>query len=974
MKNYNLYYTDKHSISSFINANSISDSSSLLIQVFTSQNNVTYISKILDDLLCYFPLSKIIGTTTDGEIKDGYVSENKTVISFTKFASTSINIMAIEHIDRGFQTGKRVAKALLKKDTKAMISFATCYNTSGEEYLDGISSVNDTIIVAGGIASHNQQTTDTFVFTKEKIISSGIVAISLESDTLHVHNNYSYNWSKIGLELVINKVVDNRVYEIDNKTAYDVYVHYLGHEIAENLPRSGTEFPLIISRDGFSISRAVTEVHSDGSLSFAGDFHIGDIVQFGYGDIKQIHKKSIDISKQVLKKPAEVIFIYSCMARRHYLNEDIENETIPLSQIASTSGFFTHGEFYTEKRREFLNQTMTLLALSEVKSTKNVKNIAKRSKNFSNQALSINALAKLINVVSEEVDIQKKELLRQKNLYEKFFEEAADGIMILKEDTIVQCNERAYKMLGYTSKEGLLNKHPSEISPEFQPDGELSLTKAKKMMQKAIKENLHQFEWIHLNVDKKPLWMDIKLSYLVIENEEYIYATWRDIQKKKELEDKLLAQKESLFIQANYDSLTGLTNRNLFYDKLQRGIEKAERNKSKIALFFIDLDIFKDVNDSLGHNIGDELLKHVAQRLTQSTRKTDTVSRIGGDEFTVIIEDIEDTGAIVDIATLLREKVSKSYEIDEHIINTSCSIGISIYPDDTSELNHLVKYADTAMYKAKSEGRNKQWFYSNEMTQIVSNRMKVDNEIREGLLKNHFEAYYQIQIDAKEQKIIGAEALIRWNHKDKGLVFPDEFIPIAQKSDLIIKIDDWMMEASMKMFAKLYKQNLNPGILSLNLSIKQLESSNYVAKLTNMMDKYSFKAEWLKLEILESQIMKRVKENIEKLNEISALGISIAMDDFGTGESSFTYLRKFPISEIKIDKSFVMNMNEEKGNKEIVKAIIALGNALNLNVLAEGVESEEDKKYLLENDCHLMQGYHFSKPIQANNLIEALKK
>jgi len=974
MKNYNLYYENESSIVLFIEKNNILDSQNLLIQIFTSQSKILYIQKLLDTLNFYLPASNIIGTTTDGEIMNGKVTENKTVISFTEFTHTSLKVIGLAHKDRGFHSGKSIANNLISTQTKAIISFATCYNTSGEEYLNGISSVDDKLIVAGGIAAHNQTTIDTYVFTKEKIFSKGAVAVSLQSEQLHVHNNFSYNWSKIGLELTIDKVIQNRIYEIDGRSAYETYIHYLGEEIANKLPNSGTEFPLIITRDDFLISRAVIEVHDDGSLSFAGDFNIGDKVQFGYGDIKSIHKKSTDISLSVSQQPAEVIFIYSCMARRHYLNKDIENETIPLEQIASTAGFFTHGEFYTNKRREFLNQTMTLLVLSEKKSTKKIEKITEVAKDFSHQTLSINALANLINVVTTEVNIQKKELLKQKNLYEKFFEKASDGILILKDGHFVQCNERAYQVLEYPSKEALLSKHPSDISPEYQFDGQKSLNKAEEMMQTAMEKGINQFEWIHLKIDNTPIWLEIRLSSLVIENEKYIYATWRDIQKKKEMENKLLLQKESLYIQANHDPLTGLANRNLFYDRLKQNMYTAKRESTKMALLFIDLDIFKDINDSLGHDIGDTLLQKVAQRLTLCTREKDTVARIGGDEFTIIMEDINDVKFVSDKAFVLREAISQPYKIQEHIIYVSCSIGISIYPDDTTELNHLIKYADTAMYKAKSEGRNNHWFYSDEMTEAISHRIKIDNDIREGILNNNFETYYQIQVDAKENKIIGAEALIRWNHKDKGLVYPDEFLPIAEKSDLIIQLDDWMMDSAMKKYAQLYKENLAPGTLALNLSIKQLETSNYIEKLRAIMKKYSFKAEWLKLEILESQIMKRVKENIVKLNEIQALGISIAMDDFGTGESSFTYLKRFPISQIKIDKSFVMNMQEEKENREIVKAIIALGNALNLEVLAEGVETQEDKEYLIKNNCNIMQGYYFSKPINEKVFTKILEE
>ncbi len=973
MKNNNLYYQNKSSLKRFINENNIVDSSSLLIQVFVSKSSIKYIQELVDNVKSYLPSSKLIGTTADGGIINGRVNATETIISFTSFEKTSIDIIDLAHENRGFKSGQEVAKTLIKDDTKVIISFATCYNTSGEDYLNGISSVDDKVIVSGGIATHNVSDIKSYVFTKERIISSGVVAVALQSKDLHVFIDYSYNWSKIGLELRVDEVVDNRVYKIDNKTPYEIYAYYLGEDIAKDLPKSGIEFPLIVNRDGFLISRAVTRVYEDGSLEFAGDFKVGDKVQFGYGDIKSIHKKSTEISYHVAKQPVEAIFIYSCLARRQYLNEDIENEILPLEDIAPTSGFFTYGEFYSNNKKEFLNQTMTLLVLSESEDVQKKHNIKKVDKNFTHQAISINALANLINVVSTEVNKQKKELTKQKNLFENLFENSADGILIIKDGVFVQCNERVYKMLDYSSKNQLLGKHPSDISPKYQPDKQKSFDKAQEMISLAMKNGSHQFEWVHTKFDNTPIWMEVRLSSLKIENKDYTYATLRDIQKKKKMENELLSQKESLYLQANYDFLTGLANRNLFYDRLSKNINTSKREKTKLALLFIDLDMFKDINDSLGHDIGDMLLKDVASRLQNHIRAEDTVARIGGDEFTIIIEKISDIKIISNKANDLLEELEKPYSIQGHRINISCSIGISIYPDDTKDLHDLIKYADTAMYKAKSEGKNKQRFYSNEMTKIISEKIKINSDIRDAIKNNHFEPYYQVLIDAKENKIIGAEALIRWICPQKGLIFPDVFIPVAETSDLIIKLDDFMMETAMKKFSELYDDGLSPGMLSLNLSMKQLESPNFIAKLEKCMKRNSFKASWLKLEILEREVMREAEDNIVKLNKIKDLGVTLAIDDFGTGESSFTYLSKFPVSQIKIDKFFVMNMHKEKENQEIVKAIIALGNALNLKVIAEGVESNENKEYLLEKGCSYMQGYYFSKPIKAEDFTNLLK-
>jgi len=931
MRSINHYYENRDSLRLFIESYEIVDSPSLLIQVFTDINEAAFIEQLLSDLNTSFSLAKLIGTTTDGQIAGAEVFLNATVINFTYFEKSSLEVAYHTHQDNGLSSGQTLAQKLIQKETKALISFATCYNTSGEEYLQGISSVDEDIIVSGGIAAHGEKSKKTYVFTKDKVFDKGAVAVSLNSKTLQVYTDYSYNWSQIGVGLTITKAVNNRVYKIGKRSAYETYRHYLGEDIAKALPASGTEFPLIINRDGFLISRAVTEVHSDGSLSFAGAFHDGDIVEFGYGDIKSIHEKSAQIAQNVAQKPAEVIFIYSCLARRHYLNEDIINELRPLANIAPTSGFFTHGEFYTTKKKEFLNQTMTLLVLSEERELKAKKQVTKVSKEFTHQAVSINALAHLINVVSEEIKENRRVLQNQKEAFETLFEKSAEGILVLAENRFVDCNETAYKSLGYPSKEKLLHVAPYEVSPKYQPDGRLSIEAAKEHIAAAERGEDQQFEWVHLTYDGTPTWFEIKLAPIEIEHKKYVYASWRNIQNRKEMQDRL-------YHQANHDVLTGLANRNLFYDRLQHAIAHASRDGVQLALFFIDLDMFKEINDSLGHDMGDVLLKEVAQRLKRNIRSEDTVARIGGDEFTIIMENVEELNMVVQKAQSILAEVSKPYIFDKHTFHISCSIGISVFPDDTQNLSDLVKYADTAMYKAKQEGRNRGWFYSDEMTQIVSHKIKIENGIREALKQNYFETYYQPVIDAKNEEVVGAEALIRWHDTHNGMIFPDVFIPIAEQSDLIIEIDNWMMQSAMAQFSQWYKEGKDPGVLSLNLAIKQLENPRYVENLQHIMEVYDFKPEWLKLEILERQVMQRPEQNSKALAALKALGISLAIDDFGTGESSFRYLKKFPTSQVKIDKSFVMDMSKNPESKEIVKAIIALGNALNLEVLAEGVE------------------------------------
>ncbi|RLA81164.1 MAG: hypothetical protein DRG78_09650, partial [Epsilonproteobacteria bacterium] len=352
------------------------------------------------------------------------------------------------------------------------------------------------------------------------------------------------------------------------------------------------------------------------------------------------------------------------------------------------------------------------------------------------------------------------------------------------------------------------------------------------------------------------------------------------LEKKVQLRTKQLAQ------QAYYDPLTKLPNRALFTDRLEQGIAKAKRNKKELALFFIDLDKFKQINDSLGHDIGDEVLQQVSNRIKSSLREKDTLSRLGGDEFTIIVEDIQNHKELSFIAQKIINSLEKPLEIQNNALYISTSIGISIYPNDGLNTHDMLKYADTAMYKAKDEGRKNFQFYSSEMTVLANEILTMQANLKKAINNREFVVYYQPQIDALENKLIGMEALVRWQHPTKGMIYPDQFIPIAEENGLIVDIDRIVMHNALNQFSKWYKDGLNPGKICLNLAVKQLENSACIETLQSMMKVYDFKSSWLELEITESDLMKKPKEALKILKEINALGITLAIDDFGTGYSS----------------------------------------------------------------------------------------
>ena len=442
----------------------------------------------------------------------------------------------------------------------------------------------------------------------------------------------------------------------------------------------------------------------------------------------------------------------------------------------------------------------------------------------------------------------------------------------------------------------------------------------------------------------------------------------KTLERTQVLED----QKNKLDHQAHHDDLTTLANRVKFKKNIKKIIE-IKNNSKNIAILFIDLDHFKNINDSFGHDTGDTVIKITADRIKQCLGKEDFLARFGGDEFVILIDDFKDKNDLKIIAQNIIDCISKPILINNTTMFVSCSIGISIYDDNMLSYNDLIKYADTAMYKAKERGRNSYQFYSSDMTEIAFERVLMETSMRFALDKKEFVVYYQPQVDGRTNKIVGMEALVRWKHEKMGLVSPSMFIPLAEETGLIIALDQCVMKTGMTQIKLWHEMGLEIGCLSLNLSVKQLQQDNFIEIVENMLNETGCNPKWIEFEITESHIMHNVIESIRTLNAIKNLGINIAIDDFGTGYSSLSYLKKLPVDKLKIDKSFILDIPDNKEDAAITNAIIGIAENLNLKVIAEGVETKRQKDYLLQAGCYLIQGYINYKPMPAEEMEAVLK-
>jgi diguanylate cyclase (GGDEF)-like protein len=442
-----------------------------------------------------------------------------------------------------------------------------------------------------------------------------------------------------------------------------------------------------------------------------------------------------------------------------------------------------------------------------------------------------------------------------------------------------------------------------------------------------------------------------------------ILMTVVDITERKVAED-------TIWRMAHHDPLTQLPNRQLFREKLEEAIRNADRSGHMVALMFLDLDKFKGVNDNYGHPVGDQLLCAVSEQLLDVVRETDTVARLGGDEFAIILTNLEQVVPVDTLAKRIVGQISQPQVVDNCLLDIGTSIGICFYPLDDTDPDELIRKADLALYRAKAEGRGRYHIYDDVLHNKVTTRVAVENELRLAVVRGEFLLHYQPQIRISDGKVVGVEALVRWNHPVRGLVPPNEWIPIAEASGLIFPIGDWVLRTACSQNKAWQEAGLPFFRIAVNISAAQFQSGDLVTSVESALKESKLDPRWCELEITESMVIDGVEQAIEKLQRLRCAGVEIAIDDFGTGYSSLSYLKRFPIQRLKIDQSFVKNVLTDANEDAIVDAIIRMGHSLDLAVIAEGVETREQLACLSGKKCDEAQGYFLSRPLSAGDLAE----
>jgi diguanylate cyclase (GGDEF)-like protein/PAS domain S-box-containing protein len=549
--------------------------------------------------------------------------------------------------------------------------------------------------------------------------------------------------------------------------------------------------------------------------------------------------------------------------------------------------------------------------------------------------------------------------------YRAIFEDAVIGIFqTTPEGRPLSINRALAQMHGYDSPEQLLAEVSNVARQLFVDPGRMD------ELTHALDENGvvrgAQVEVYRRDRTKKWLLVNLRAVRDAVGNIALHEGTVEDITDRK-------AAEERVQYLAYYDALTGLPNRTLLQDRLSKALASARRQKDKVALLFLDLDRFKNINDSLGHSVGDLLLQDVAERLKRSAREQDTVARLAGDEFLIVLTDVKDIPDAAVAAERFMDAMTAEFVVQSHPLSISCSLGISIFPEHGADGETLIKNADAAMYCAKDYGRDNFRFFTEDMNAQVVERLTLENSLRLALDKKELFLEYQPQMDIGTGRITGLEALLRWQHPELGLVPPDKFIRIAENSGLIMPIGEWVLRTACSQARKWQDEGLPAVPVAVNVSAVQFRQEGFRELIRRVLHETGLASQYLELELTESLLLSNADVRLLVLQELKAMGLRLAIDDFGTGYSSFSYLRQFPVSKLKIDRSFIRDVAVNPDDAAITTAIISMAKSLNLKVIAEGVENEEQMSFLRAHHCDEIQGYYFSKPLSTDEVVDKLR-
>ncbi|MGD6965353.1 bifunctional diguanylate cyclase/phosphodiesterase [Rossellomorea vietnamensis] len=958
-KSFNHIYSSRERLAGYISSNKLELYPTILVQMFLGQVPMDEAKRIRAEILSYLPGAVIIGCSTEGQIINGEIINDSPVLSFTILEKTEAVSKLLEVIDdeHAYETGRRLAEELVDMETKAVILFASHLDVNLPRILEGFHSITPQIPVGGGVSIDVPGRKQSIVLTEIEASEKGIVAAALNNSGLIVQTFINEQWKEVGRPLTVTQSKGAVIEKIDHLKPLKVLAHYLGESFVSRLPESGVEFPFLVKRNEGVTTLFPIRILGNGSIEMSKEVKQGDSLTFAFADLESIVECSLKELNRLRRKPAEALFIFNCAARRQFISDFTKSEMEMMAEIANTSGFFSHGEILMDgsKTPDLYSHSLTYLSISENDRLLPVER-DRFQYTLTSEGNTRVSLTQLINASSNDIQKLNENIQISEEYYRSLFENNTDFVYSTDlRGKFNSVNPTFLKTFGYSESE-LIGK--LSISYIFEED----VPRIKRHFFRTLsgKEQFYEL-WIPSKSGEVQLF-HIKNIPITIDGKCVgLFGIGRNITEQKKTEEKITQL-------AYFDAETGLPNRVKFRELSEEFIERANKKKRRLGILFLDIDRFKLVNDTLGHSAGDRILIQLAERIKSVLPKGAYLGRFGSDKFTILISKNVTDEKIRQVAELIAEHIQLPIVQGNQEFYIKASIGIAVYPSHGTNLSDLLRNADTSLNWAKSNGGDQVVFYTDEMNINTLKKVKMESYLRKALEREEFTLYYQPIVKLSGRRVIGAEALIRWNHPYLGTVSPMEFIPLAEETGLIGPIGNWVLQEACKQAKEWQEKGLPDFYISVNVSANQFQQPSFTHEINCALKLSGLSPEYLCLELTESVMIQHSEHTIDRMEELSALGVKIAIDDFGTGYSSLSYLKHLPLHVLKIDKSFVQNIEESSSDYAIVQAVSTMGKGLGMQVIVEGIETGEQLDLLHDLNCDLGQGYFISRPVRPDEM------
>ncbi len=913
----------------------------VLIQLFSLNGDKERTEKVASQLKGFLPEAVLVGATATEAYCHGEAVTDGIVLSFTTFENAKLRPFMIE--------GPSISlNKTLQEGTVLLFNSGINHD---ESLLKNIGSIP----VIGGKASKIGQAS--FVLFDRQVLYTAIIGVQIIGDYIDATVINEASWKPAGKTFEVTKSLGNRLFEIEGMSPFHFYERYLGEEVAIKLPEAAAHTPLIWLNDGQVKPLTVLESHRDGSVTIDAFLAPGSSLQFSYGDVAQLQSSYERVQKIAKEQRTESLFSYSSESVRK-LFADVNNGYFNHTNLGDITSIFLASEYYSVGNEVLFSNNGTVMGLFTEKNTAHENVLRQPLYNQEMKDLDgLMALSHLIKTSTEELENLNMSLQQSEQRFKSLFEQNPNLVYSVDVNgEITSVNPALKSLLGYASEEVM-----SKNSLQFVAKEDAQKTKEKfyeTFQGMAQTYDAHLVHKSGVNV----LFTITNIPIIVNGEITGAYGIGKSIMNQRRAEEKIAHL-------AYYDVLTELPNRLLFENLLNESLKSTDE---KLAVMFIDLDRFKLINDSLGHQRGDHILKQVTNRIKEAIKDDAVLARFGGDEFTVLLPGLKCEKDALMLAKNVVEHLKSPIVFDGVEYFMTVGIGISLFPHDGKDLDTLMKNAYIALDRAKQQGANYIEFYTDEMMDQAFERLELESYLRRALEKEELTLYYQPQVNLDEQKIYACEALIRWNHPKLGLVSPAQFIPLAEETGLIEEIGIWVLNEACMQTSKWQALGYDDLSISVNVSGRQFQSSQFVESVKDAIQSSGLSPTSLHLEVTESTTLVNTDYSISMLNELREMGIKVSIDDFGTGYSSLSYLKDFPLDILKIDQSFIRNLQENNADAAIVKAVITMCEGLNLSIVAEGIETKEQGEIIRSFGCNFAQGFFYSKPLNKDRFEKLL--